>query len=112
MYKANVDGAVFLDLKVVGIGTVIKDEKGSVVAALSRKIYASLGTVEAEAKAFEMGLQFAKDVGVRDLILEGDSLNVYRALLDLTSPPPTVDAVIIGVQKACLEFRYVGFSHV
>ena len=36
MYKANVDGAVFLDLKVVGIGTVIKDEKGSVVAALSR----------------------------------------------------------------------------
>ena len=112
VYKANVDGAVFLDLKVVGIGIVIKDEKGSVVAALSRKIYASLGTVEAEAKAFEMGLQLAKDVGVRDLILEGDSLNVYRALLGLTSPPPTVDAVIIGVQKACLEFRYVGFSHV
>ena len=88
MYKANVDGAVFLDLKVVGIGAVIKDENGSVVAALSRKIYASLGAVEAKAKAFEMGLQFAKDVGVRDLILEGDSLNVYRALLDLTSPPP------------------------
>ena len=84
----------------MGICAVIKDENGSVVAALSRKIYASLGAVEAEAKAFEMGLQFAKDVGVRDLILEGDSLNVYRAL-GLTSPPPSVDVVIIGVQKAC-----------
>ena len=112
VYKANVDGVVFLDLKAMGIGTVIKNEKGSVVVALSRKIYAPLGAIEAEAKAFEMGLQFAKDVGVHDLILEGDSLNVYRALLSLTSPPPTVDGVIIGVQKACLEFCYVGFSHV
>ena len=70
-----------------------------------------IGAIEAEAKAFEMGLQFAKDVGVRDLILEGDSLNVYRAL-GLTSPPPSVDVVIIGVQKACSEFCYVGVSHV
>ena len=38
VYKANVDGVVFLDLKAMGIGTVIKNEKGSVVVALSRKI--------------------------------------------------------------------------
>ena len=49
---------------------------------------------------------------MRDLILEGDSLNVYRALLGLTSPPPSVDVVIIGVQKACSEFCYVGVFHV
>ena len=86
-------------------------KKGRVVAALSKKIHAPLGVVEAEAKAFEMGLQFAKDVGVRDLILEGGSLNVYRALLGST-PPPSVDAVVIGMQKACSEFHYVDFSHV
>ena len=56
MYKTNVDGAVFSDLRAVGIGAIIRDEKGRVVAALSKKIRAPLGAVEAETKAFEMGL--------------------------------------------------------
>ena len=37
--------------------------------SLSRKFHTSLGTTEAEAKATEMGLQFAKDIGVCDIIL-------------------------------------------
>ncbi|XP_030945884.1 uncharacterized protein LOC115970385 [Quercus lobata] len=112
VYKLNVDGAIFSDLKAMGFGAIIRDEKGAVVAALSRKFHASLGAAEAEAKAAEMGLQFAKDIGVRDIILEGDSLNVYRALQGLSTPPPSVDAVILGVQTACSEFRYVEFSHI
>lgn len=49
MYKKNVDGVVFSDLKAVGVGVVIKDDKGRVVAAFSKKNYAPLGPVEAEA---------------------------------------------------------------
>ena len=104
-------GAVFSDLKAVGFGAIIRDEKGCVVVALSRKFHTPLGTAEAEAKAIEMGLQFAKDIGVCNIILKGDSLNMYCALLGLSSPPPSVDVMIIGVQNECLEFRYVGFSH-
>ena len=91
-----------------------QEDKGRAIAALSKKIHAPVGVVEleAEAKAFEIGLQFAKDVGIRDLTHEGDSLVVYHALLDLASPPPSVDAVITGVQKACSDFRHVGFSRV
>ena len=112
MYKVNEDGAIFSDLKAVGFGAIIRDEKGVVVAALSRKFHAPLGAVEAEAKAAEMGVQFAKDIGVREIILEGDSLNVYRALQGLSAPPPSVDAVILGMHNACSEFRYVRFSHI
>ena len=108
----DVDGAIFSDLKAVGFGAIIRDEKGAVVAALSRKFHAPLGAAEAEAKAAEMGVQFAKDIGVREIILEGDSLNVYRALQGLSTPPPSVDAVILGVQIACPEFCYVEFSHI
>ena len=36
---------------------------------------------------------------------------MYRALLGLSSPPPSVDVMIIGVQNECSEFCYVGFSH-
>ena len=106
------DGAIFSDLKAVGFGAIIRDEKGCVVAALSRKLHTPLGVAEAETKAAKMGLQFAKNIGVRDIILEGDSLNVYHALLGLLAPPPLVDAVILGVQNACSKFHYVGFSYI
>ena len=106
------DGAIFSDLKAVGFGAIIMDEKGGVVATLSKKLHAPLGAAEAEAKAVEMGLQFGKDIGVRDIILEGDSLNVYCVLLGLSTPPSSVDAMILGMQNACSEFHYVEFSHI
>ena len=40
----------------MGIGVIIRDDEGRVEAALSKKIYAPLGVVEAEAKAFETTL--------------------------------------------------------
>ena len=85
-FKINVDGAVFSELKAVGVGVVIRDDKGRLEAALCRKITAPMGAVEAEAKAFEAGLLFAKDVGVWDVILEGDSLVVYNALCNISPP--------------------------
>ena len=59
---------------------VVRDDVGRVVAALSKCINAPLGAVEAEAKAFETGLQFAKDIGVQDIILEGDSIWIHHHL--------------------------------
>lgn len=75
-YKVNVDGAVFTKGKQVGIGVVIRDSMGDVIAALSQKLARPLGVVETEAKAKEVGIQFVLDVGVKDVILESDSLSV------------------------------------
>ena len=85
-FKINVDGAVFSEHKAVGVRVVIRDDKGRLEATLCRKITAPMGAVEAEAKAFEAGLLFAKDVGVWDVILEGDSLVVYNALCNISPP--------------------------
>ena len=73
---------------------MIKDSYGQVIAALSRKIDAPLGALEVEAKAFEVGLEFARDVGVQDFILEGDSLVVYNALFGFSTPPSTKAFVV------------------
>ena len=51
-----------------------------------QKITAPMGAIEAEAKAFKASLLFAKDVGVRDIILEGDSFVVYNALCNIFPP--------------------------
>ena len=72
----NVDGAVFSAKKEVGIGIVVQNSQGLVMAAMSMKVRAPLGPLEVKAKAFEAGLQFPKDLGLQDFILEGDSLNV------------------------------------
>ena len=50
------------------------------IQVLSKKVDAPLGPLEIEAKAFEVGLQFTKDVGIHDLILEGDSLVIMLQL--------------------------------
>nr|XP_023916886.1 uncharacterized protein LOC112028429 [Quercus suber] len=96
----------------LSFGVVIRDEEGRLEAALSKKIHAPLGVVEVEAKAFEMGLLFAKDIGVRDVVLEGDSMVVYNALCNFSSPPSSIATVVQGIQKLCGDFRTVGFSHV
>ena len=75
-------------------------------------MHAPLGPLEVEAKAFESGLQFAKDVGLHEFILEGDSLNVVRALQGLSPPSVSVMSVIYGIQSSCNDVRKVLFSHV
>ena len=57
----------------VNLGVIIRDDRGRVEAALSKKVWVPLGALEAEAKAFEVGLLLARDIGIQDIILEGDS---------------------------------------
>ena len=52
----HVNGVVFSKRKHVGIGVVIHDSLGEVVAALSKNMALSLGALETEAKALEEGI--------------------------------------------------------
>ena len=96
----------------MGIRVVVRDDQGCVAATLNKWIDALLGAVETEAKAFVASLQFAKDIGVQDFILEGDSLILYWALSGLAPSPSSVDSLILGMQDFCEEFHKVSFSHV
>nr|XP_023898148.1 uncharacterized protein LOC112010025 [Quercus suber] len=111
-FKFNVDGAIFPELHSVGVGVIVCDSSGQFVAATCKLIHAPLGPLEVEAKAVEVGLQFAKLLGVSDFIVEGDSLIVSRALSHSFSAPTSIDAVILSIRSAALEFHNVDFSHV
>ena len=112
VFKINVDGAVFADQKEVGVGVIIRDEKGRLEAALSKKLLVPLGAVEAEVVAYEQGLLFARDIGIHNFIIEGDSLIIHHALSEVSNPPSFVAAVVQGMQEMCREFLGVMFSHV
>ncbi|XP_075633540.1 uncharacterized protein LOC142606004 [Castanea sativa] len=111
-YKINVDGAVFASQKFMGIGVLIRDLEGRLVGACSKKIQAPLGLVEVEAKAVEFGLLFAKDMMIRDFILEGDSLVLMNALKEISPPPSSIAAVVYGSLLSSHDFRQVEFFHV
>ena len=98
--------------KAVGVGVVIRNSEGRLEAALSKKILLPLGAAEVEAKAFEVGLLFAKDIGVRNVVLEGDSKIVYNALCNYSWAPSSIAVVTHGIQDMSEEFRSVDYSHV
>ena len=74
--KINVDGALFPSKKLASIGVVIRDQQDRFLAALCRKIIAQLGVIEVEAKAYEAGVLLARHLGLKNGVLEGDSLIV------------------------------------
>ena len=110
-YKVNVNGAVFSKRKQVGFGVIIRDSGGLVIAALSRKLACPLGALETEAKAMEVGFQFALDVGIRDVTLEGDSICICNALQGLGEASSSGKNIVAGTLHLAKGFRTVSFSH-
>lgn len=110
-YKANVDGAVFNALSTIGMGVLIRDDKGRVVGALSQNFHAPLGPLEVEAKAMEAAVLFARDLGVQDITFEGDSLQVCNFLASSTGVPLVVANVLEGIRFHLQFFCSFAFSH-
>ncbi|XP_030936107.1 uncharacterized protein LOC115961234 [Quercus lobata] len=110
LFKINVDDVVFSTQKAVDVGVIIRDNKGRIEATMSKKIHALLGAVGAEAKAFEVGMQFAEDNGIQDVLLEGDSLIIHCALCELSTLPSSVASIVVGIQDLYNDFRRVEFS--
>ena len=78
--KANFDGAVFANSRVAGVGVVIQNENGEVMAALSEKIaFPSLVHI-LEMVAARRAAVFAVELDFQRVIFEGDAASVIKAL--------------------------------
>lgn len=111
-YKINMDAAIFPQLGMIGVGVIISDHEGSVVATMSKRISLPLGTLEAEAKAMDEATLFARDIGVRDIIFETDSSTICHTLEDLTGAPISISTIVSGTRFRLHEFRAFDSSHV
>ena len=74
-FKVNTDGAIFEELGCCGIGVVIRNERGQLMGAMSKKIELPLDVLEE-------GMLLAWDLGLKEITLESDSELVVKALSD------------------------------
>jgi ribonuclease HI len=80
LFKVNWDVAFSQGDKQMGVGVIIRDWKGEVIAALSQPVMATYDPVSAESMAALRAVEFCSEVGINDFILEGDSLLVVKAV--------------------------------
>ena len=111
-YKVNVDGAVFAQAQRSRVGAVVRDYDRQVTTTSSKLILQPLGPLEIEAKAMEISVSFAWDVGIRDMVVESDSKIVFDALLGLFTSPITVSNILTSVVHQLQDFRSAEVSHV
>ena len=113
LIKINFDRAVFKDEKRVGIGVVVRDSLGLVMASLSQNIPLPHSVVNLETLAACKALEFSLELGFDKAILEGDSMIVMTTLRD---PSPSLASYGLSVRDAqlmahlftCISFQHVG----
>jgi ribonuclease HI len=64
----------------MGVGVVARDYRGDIIGALCRRLESCPDPVHAESMGAVMAAEFCRDLGLQDVVLEGDSLLVVKAL--------------------------------
>lgn len=80
LYKLNFDEAIFTSKKASGVGVVICNAAGEVMATLSLKEDAVEDSEEAEVLALRKALEFVVDVGFSNFIVKGDNVTVMQTV--------------------------------
>ena len=75
------------------------------MGALSKRLQLPLGPLEIETKAMEEGIQLAKDLSFKEIIIEGDAKQVVMAISDSISAPSSIKKVIEGMHLCLLHFN-------
>ncbi|KAF5444601.1 hypothetical protein F2P56_033721 [Juglans regia] len=110
--KLNVDGAIFPDHHKAGIGIILRDEKGDVIAACS-KLEGDVASPEfIEATALLRGLQFCAQWGVPKLVLETDCLILVNALQSQTNFLTDFAFLLNDISRMMRGFQEVQILHV
>ena len=105
LFKLNFDAAIFENRS--GVGAVIRNAAGKVMAALSARGEAEADSEEAEVRACRKALEFAIDAGFSKLMVEGDNSLVMSTI---SSNKPNWSH--LGVIYDDIGFLAAGLSYV
>ncbi|KAL4278891.1 hypothetical protein GQ457_03G012800 [Hibiscus cannabinus] len=113
MVKTNVDASFSVSENKSWSGIVIRDYEGYILGAAYRINLQVSTPFEAEAIAVIQGLEFSKDLGFHDVVLEGDSKSIISKLNshseDFSMIRPFIhDAKVLGKSFRSYQFVFIG----
>lgn len=104
-YKVNIDVVVFKEHGCCGIGVVIRNDQRQLMGAMCKKVDFLLGVLEAKAKVAEAGILLAWDLGLKDIVVEGDSQLVIKPLKGSNPPTLPILKIVEGLKRCLLNFN-------
>jgi ribonuclease HI len=111
-YKVNYDGAMFEESSEAGIGVIIRNNRGEVMASMCHRIHYPHLTEAMEAYAARSATQLAIDLGFKEVDIKGDPITIVTALRN-TAPCCTLYGHLVNDTKnTANSFLSVQFLHV
>ena len=110
-FLINVDGGILAKDGHSGIGIVIWDWESQIVAAISMPLSRKFAVEEIEALAMEKGVILAFDLGLENVILEGDSLQTIQ-VVDKKDYRGMTSHIISGIIHEMSKFKMVEARHI
>ena len=111
IYKVNFDGATFIDMDSAGLGLVACDSDSMVIAFLSECIRLPPTVANLEALACRRAILFALELGLQDVVFEGDSKVIIN---HLKAEQPCLIAfghIIEEARTLSARLRQASYSH-
>ena len=107
----NFDGAIFRETKEGGIGVVVRDQQGSVIATLSQKVKTCPSAEMIEARAAKRAIQFALEIGIFDAHFEGDLELIIREISSHEAMHTVYGLVLEDAKALLYHFERYRFTH-
>ena len=106
------DGAVFASVGCCGVRVVIRNEKGLLMGAMSKKVPFPLGAMEVETLAMEEGIQLVRDLGLRDIDMESEAQTVVVAVGGSDPGLCSIQKIVEEAKLGLTTFSSWSYSHV
>ena len=111
-YKVNFDGALFEHEDSAGLGVVIRNQDGLVMASLSEVTPLPSTVIEVETLAARRAVEFALELGFENIILEGDSEILIKILNSSNRSLAPFGHIINDINFLASRFACFSATHV
>ncbi|KAM6557292.1 hypothetical protein CsatB_004311 [Cannabis sativa] len=110
--KMNVDAACDISRNKIGVGIIIRNSSGQVVAAYSKPLTGRLKPQEMEAKALLMGINWAARCNLSVNLFESDSLILVNSINSNSNAISSFGDLVLDIKNRLSYLSYVCVSHV
>ena len=108
----NVDAAVFSQSQRMGIGIVIRNHLGVVLAAKRRYVNQEVNPELAEAIAMRCAMEFAEEAGFQSIVVASDCESLVTKVKNVAMDRSQIGAITFDIKSRASKFVSCLFTHI